>query len=219
MYGYIYMTTNIINNHKYIGKHASEKVRKTQKFDESYIGSGKRLLKAINKYGIENFICELIEWCETESELNVREKYWISYYHAVEDDSFYNISDGGDGHCCEPWNKGKVGVQETTQKQLDALERGRHLPASDKLKQQLSNYRKNVVVSDSTKQKLSENQKGRKVMNNGIENKYFKPEQFEQKLSEGWVFGQKPKDRTEQIKKLKTTLKNKKLNSTKKFND
>lgn len=45
MYGYIYITTNLTNNKKYIGKHASSK------FDENYKGSGKRLWNAINKYG------------------------------------------------------------------------------------------------------------------------------------------------------------------------
>lgn len=45
MYGYVYKTTNIINGKMYIGQHKSEK------FDESYKGSGVILTKALEKYG------------------------------------------------------------------------------------------------------------------------------------------------------------------------
>lgn len=41
---YIYMTTNLINEKKYIGKHKGE-------LDGSYLGSGTALLRAIDKYG------------------------------------------------------------------------------------------------------------------------------------------------------------------------
>ena len=57
MYGYIYITTNIINNKKYIGKH------KSLEFDENYKGSGIRLNQAINKYGINNFTTIILEQC------------------------------------------------------------------------------------------------------------------------------------------------------------
>ena len=46
MFGYIYKTTNLINNKIYIGQHKSEKFEPNK-----YIGSGVVLLKAINKYG------------------------------------------------------------------------------------------------------------------------------------------------------------------------
>lgn len=88
-YGYIYVTENLINHKKYIGQH------KAQDFDESYKGSGKALWNAINKYGWENFSCEIIEWCKTREELGEREKYWIDYYDAVRSRNFYNICPGG----------------------------------------------------------------------------------------------------------------------------
>ena len=70
-----------------------------------------------------------------------------------------------------------------------ALEKGRHLPASSKLKQILSEYRRNVVVSEETRQKLSVNQKGKKSITNGIENKYVFPDQLDYYLSNGWRLG------------------------------
>jgi len=43
MYGYIYKTTNLINNWIYIGQ------KKKIKFDHNYYGSGIHLKNAINK--------------------------------------------------------------------------------------------------------------------------------------------------------------------------
>lgn len=90
MYGYIYITTNLINNKKYIGQH------KAKEFEPNkYIGSGKYFEKAVKKYGKENFKCELLEWCESLEKLNEKEVYWISYYNAVESKLFYNKTPGG----------------------------------------------------------------------------------------------------------------------------
>ena len=89
MYGYIYETTNLVNNKKYIGQHRAEK------FDEKYVGSGKYLWNAIRKYGIENFECKIIEECDSREQLNEREIYWISFYNAVKSKNYYNITKGG----------------------------------------------------------------------------------------------------------------------------
>ena len=53
--GYIYKTSNLINNKIYIGK------RQKSKFDKYYLGSGKKLKSAIQHYGKENFKCEVIQ--------------------------------------------------------------------------------------------------------------------------------------------------------------
>lgn len=91
MYGYIYKTTNLINNKIYIGKKVSKK------FANYYKGSGKLIKAAILKYGEENFICELLESCETNEELNDREKFYIKLYNSRDKSIGYNISSGGDG--------------------------------------------------------------------------------------------------------------------------
>jgi hypothetical protein len=83
------MTTNKINGKKYIGIDS--------KNDPNYIGSGKFLKLAVKKYGKENFYKEILEKCEDQNSLLEREKYWISYYKAVEDKNYYNIHEGGKG--------------------------------------------------------------------------------------------------------------------------
>lgn len=92
-YGFIYITTNHVNNKKYIGKKKYDK----KSAWKSYLGSGIILKKAIEKYGRENFSKEIIEECYSKEELNEREIYWINYYNAVKSEDFYNISSGGDG--------------------------------------------------------------------------------------------------------------------------
>ena len=91
MYGYIYKTTNIINNKIYIGQH------KSNVFDKLYIGSGNILHLAINKYGIDNFKCEVLEWCVDKESLNKAEIYWINYYNSYDHKIGYNIAQGGSG--------------------------------------------------------------------------------------------------------------------------
>ena len=72
MVGYIYITTNHVNNKRYIGRRTSSVF-----LAENYLGSGIHLLNAVKKYGKENFTVELIEACETYDELVERETYYI----------------------------------------------------------------------------------------------------------------------------------------------
>lgn len=87
-YGYIYITTNLINGKSYIGQH-----RKSY-FDEKYFGSGKKLTLAIIKYGIDNFNCEILDWAKNQEELNEKEIYYIAHYKKIKK-AEYNIAPGG----------------------------------------------------------------------------------------------------------------------------
>lgn len=71
MFGYVYKTTNLINGKTYVGKH------RRSYFDKKYYGSGKHLKSAINKYGIENFKVEVLEWCNSNKELANKEVFYI----------------------------------------------------------------------------------------------------------------------------------------------
>ena len=88
-YGFIYITTNLLNGMKYIGKHS--------KFDDSYLGSGIRVREAIEEFGEENFEREIIAYAYTNEQLNRLEKMYIDTFNAVKDQTFYNLAPGGDG--------------------------------------------------------------------------------------------------------------------------
>jgi len=83
----IYKTTNLVNGKFYIGKDKYN--------NKDYIGSGKILKSAIEKYGIENFKKDIIEVCNSYKELNEREIFWINFTNAIKNG--YNIAIGGDG--------------------------------------------------------------------------------------------------------------------------
>lgn len=85
------MTTNLINGKFYIGKHQSSK------YDNNYYGSGTNIIRAIKKYGKNNFVNEIIEIAYTIEELNEKEKYYIKHYKDKYPDNCYNIALGGDG--------------------------------------------------------------------------------------------------------------------------
>ena len=139
MFGYVYMVTNKVNNKMYIGKH------KSTHFDEEYLGSGTVLLRAKEKYGIENFESTLIEECNSLEELNEREKYWIAYYDATNSDQFYNVLKGGDGGFDYIHNN------------LPHSHLGKHL--SEEAKSNISKALSGKKKSDSHKQSLSRSRK------------------------------------------------------------
>jgi group I intron endonuclease len=90
-YGYVYITKNMINGKRYIGKH------KHNNKSKYYIGSGKILSRAIKKYGRENFKMKIVYIAKSKQELDFAEKLFIKAFNAVKSDLFYNIHEGGTG--------------------------------------------------------------------------------------------------------------------------
>lgn len=85
----IYKITNLINGKIYVGKQLRE--------NNLYFGSGKLILKAIKKYGIENFKKEILEKCKTSRKLCNAEKFWIKKLNSQNKEIGYNITSGGEG--------------------------------------------------------------------------------------------------------------------------
>jgi len=86
---YIYKTINLINGKIYIGKSNGK--------NKYYLGSGYLILKAIKKYGRNNFVKEILEDNISPSLINEREKYWIKIYNSTDLQIGYNLTVGGDG--------------------------------------------------------------------------------------------------------------------------
>ena len=80
----IYKITNTINNKCYIWQSVDIKRRWREHKSRDLYESDRPLYKAMRKYGLENFVFEVIEEC-LFSELDIREQYWVNYY-----DSFNN---------------------------------------------------------------------------------------------------------------------------------
>lgn len=86
----IYKITNKINGKIYIGKH------QTIVIDDGYMGSGKYLKHAINKYGIQNFTKTVLHIFDTEQEMNDKEREIVTEEFCLREDT-YNICVGGKG--------------------------------------------------------------------------------------------------------------------------
>ena len=89
----IYKITNKINNKCYIGQSIHIERRFYEHQHETYWDNKKILYQAFRKYGLENFSFEIIEECKPE-ELNLKEQYWINFYHSYPDG--YNMTSGGE---------------------------------------------------------------------------------------------------------------------------
>lgn len=88
----IYKITNLINNKIYIGQSVNIE-RRWQ--EHIYQNRNSAIHQAIKKYGIENFIFEIIEEC-SQSQLDEREIFWIKYFNSYENG--YNLTPGGKAH-------------------------------------------------------------------------------------------------------------------------
>lgn len=96
---YIYCITNLINSKKYVGKTTTTIDERWQEHcsDSKKDRCNKRpLYDAFNKYGIENFKIEELEYVEDDSKLSEREIYWIKELQTYGCNG-YNATKGGDG--------------------------------------------------------------------------------------------------------------------------
>lgn len=219
MYGYIYLTENLINHKKYIGQHKSEE------WDDKYIGSGKIISQSIQKYGFENFTCSLLQECDSEDSLNDAEYYWINKYDAVNSSEFYNLVAGGnhrsivgqiyinDGYVEKKifeeelqsyldngWYKGRLPRSETAIKKTADANRGKKRTLEQRLK--ISNSLKGISPSDEARKKMSEAKKGISTSRKGKicvylppngKNTYINKEDLDKYISMGYIKGDNKK--------------------------
>lgn len=93
----VYRVTNLINGKIYIGKHMAPK---EDPLNESYLGSGIAINRAIRKYGKDNFKKEIIAVCETEQDALEIERDIVNIDFIKRED-VYNASVGGYGFTSE----------------------------------------------------------------------------------------------------------------------
>ena len=180
MHYLIYKITNKINGKFYIGKH------KTSKIDDAYFGSGKHLKNAIEKYGAQNFVFEILIDLNNYEEMTLLERMVVNEDFISRCDT-YNEHLGGDGGFAAGLWKGRKRTAEDNLKKSQRMKanhplkgkvgpfKGRRHTDSAKLKNSIAH--KGKKLSDEAKKKMScshkgknDWSKGRHWFNNGIEN-------------------------------------------------
>lgn len=90
----IYKITNKINNKIYIGQSKDIEHRwyrhRLAAFNEGYPQYKCLLYRAIRKYGLNNFLFEVLEICK-EEELNKKEEYYILQFDSTNTEKGYNM--------------------------------------------------------------------------------------------------------------------------------
>ena len=91
-YGFIYITTNLVNGKRYL---CQKRFGEGPWIWKDYIGSGNLFRKAVEKYGAENFSRNIILTCNSAEELNKAEYELSIFFDVVNSDDWYNLVFGG----------------------------------------------------------------------------------------------------------------------------
>lgn len=162
IYYMVYQIKNLINGKIYVGAHATKKLD-----NDTYMGSGNLIKKAIKKYGIDNFIRTILFICETSEEMFKKEAELVNK-EFIEREDTYNLQEGGKG--CPHGRP----TSEETKKKLSLQKIGDKNPWYGKKKtpeqkaKMIFFQKGNTVMvgrklSDETKAKLSAIHKGQQT--------------------------------------------------------
>lgn len=210
MFYTVYRVINLHNGKEYIGKH------QTDNLEDGYMGSGKWLKRAIQKYGIDSFKKEILHIFETEQEMNDKEAELVTEEYCERKDT-YNICTGGKGGFGYI-NRNGLGVSENQKNKARKLthemrKKQKWLRENDKnwcekVSRNISSSRKKYFAENSswwigrkhteeTKRKISKSnskftgtknsQYGTIWITNGTENKKIKKDL--DTIPEGWYKG------------------------------
>ena len=203
----VYITANLVNGKQYVGDHSTENI------NDSYKGSGLLILRAIKKYGKENFEREILEICESKQEaFNKQEKY-INFFNTLKPIG-YNISPKG-GHnvknCFSEESKRKISesLKKTYKEKPELIENLREKATgrilSEEVKLTLKGRKSHRKGLSLVEEYGNESEKIRKKL------KKPKTKEHKEKISKSKK-GIRMKDETK--KKIKISLKGRKTSSS-----
>jgi len=154
MFHYVYITTNLINGHQYVGDRTC--VCNPEK--DKYLGSGALFEKKVNEYGHKNFQKKILELFDTRKEaFNAQSKYINQYNTSIPNG--YNISPTG-GYGVKGWLR----HTDASKLKISKIWKNRKHKIESKLKMSENNskYWLNKEFSDEHKIKLGNINKNKK---------------------------------------------------------
>lgn len=153
---YIYIITNKINGKTYVGQKLLKKLktRVVTPLTDGYFGSGKYIVRAEKKYGIENFEKNILAICHNSNSANILEIEYIRLYKEL-GKAEYNIAEGGHADSRKFLSdEEKEKLQDKITKAINSPDVKRKMSESHK---GLTPWNFGICMSDESKQKLSEN--------------------------------------------------------------
>jgi group I intron endonuclease len=128
MFHTVYKITNLINNKIYVGYHA------TNNLNDGYMGSGKLIKRAIEKYGISNFKKEILSVFDNKDDAEAEERCIVDKDFTLREDT-YNLSEGGNILVLHGPNNGFYGKthSEETKEKLREAKVGKHSGTGKKI--------------------------------------------------------------------------------------
>ena len=189
--GYIYKITCLVNNKVYVGQCQSPC------FVESYWSSSQNPLywKDLETYGKDQFKREIIEWCYSYKEIYKREQYYIKYYEATNEDKGYNIityyKEKSKSHSnFWEYNRDEWWTEERRKKHGEIMQNSKKYKKSREtvgksISETLNKKSKNkgfkekkyaFTKTEEFKNKIAENNSGKKWYTNGTDNIFIKGE-------------------------------------------
>ncbi len=187
---YLYKITDALNNKVYIGQSNKEIERWRQhKYYSRLENPVQYISRAIKKYGVKNFIYEVIAMCQLQEDANWTETELIKQYDSQNKDKGYNIAPGGD----HVWNAGLPAVEqpmygkhhtEESKAQISKSNMGKIMPPhTEEWKNNMSEIMTGRILTKEWKDKIGKSrtgikhtEKSKKQMSISAKDKIITPE-------------------------------------------
>jgi group I intron endonuclease len=117
---HIYKITNLVNNKIYIGQtiQKNPKMRWYSHQADARGGKNTHLCNSMRKYGIDQFLWEVIDFAHCLDDLNNKEQWWLDEYRKTNE--IYNLREAGDNKMHSDQSKEKM---KASQRQAHARRR------------------------------------------------------------------------------------------------
>jgi hypothetical protein len=171
---YVYKVTNTINEKYYIGVHY------TSNPYDSYLGSGRTITKAVNKYGPESFKKEILFETENKDEAYLKEEELVSD-NWNKDPNCYNEMPGGFGgfgHIDTKGDNNCMRRPEIAKKNVEAKRKSGGYKSEKFLESCRMNFRLATMKNTGTKK----SKETREKLSKSIKEAHWRPEVREKYL-------------------------------------